>query len=182
MHVCVCVCVCVCLCVYTGPRYSDCCCDTTEQVVLPSEEEDVSLYLDTATSELAHSRLQTENLLQRIEELSGRIRSGLNLVENTGATIPRLPLKEDVGDPGDVMMTSSPEETHQGVTGTPSRGEENSRSGTCITVGGGEEGGEGKEGGVRGVVSPQADGDPKLVKALEKMRRLDKKLADVVKV
>ena len=94
-----------------------------------------------------------------------------------------LPLGQDAGNSSDVMITSL-EETHQVET---EGGNESSQSQTCAAETGGvvgeeKEGGE-KEGGLGGVVSPQADDvDPKLVKALEKMRKLDKKLADIVMV
>ena len=94
-----------------------------------------------------------------------------------------LPLGRDAGNSSDVMMTSL-EETHQEET---EGGNESSQGETCAVETGEEmgeekEGGE-KEGGLGGVVSPQADDvDPKLAKALEKMRKLDKKLADIVMV
>ena len=109
----------------------------------------------------------------------------MNLVESTGATVAALPLGRDAGNSSDVMMMSSSlEETHQEET---EKQKESSQRETCAAEKGEEEGGEKeggeKEGGVGGVASPQVDDrDPKLVKALEKMRRLDKKLADIVMV
>ena len=143
--------------------------------------EDMLPCLDIATSELAQSRLLTENLLQRIEDLSGKIRSGLSLVEDTGATVSTLLNDDDIGSSSDVMMMSSMDETHQDSASECKR-EENCQS---KTMQGRErdENDRGKdEGDERSVASPQADGDPKLIKALEKMRRLDKKLADLVMV
>ena len=164
---------------YAGPRCSD-----TPNELQQTLEEDVALHacLDSATRELAHSQQQTENLLQRIEDLSGRIKSGLSLVENTGATVAALPLGRDAGNSSDVLMTSL-EETHQEET---EGGDESSQGETCVADTGEEMGEEKegeKEGGLERVVSPQADDvDLKLVKALEKMRKLDKKLADIVMV
>lgn len=139
--------------------------------------EDMLPCLDIATSELAQSRLLTENLLQRIEHLSGKIRSGLSLVEDTGATVSTLLNDDDIGSSSDVMMMSSMDETHQD-SASKCRREENCQSKTMRD----EDDGGKDEGDERSVVSPQADGDPKLIKALEKMRRLDKKLADLVMV
>ena len=152
-------------------------------IILEEEEEEeghiVPQYLETATRELAHSREQTESLLQRIEQLSSRIRSGLTLVGNSGTTVPTLPpstapitSNEDGEYSNDVMMTSS-EDTPQVELGKE-----------CLPNSGSEKEEDGGMKGVQdGVDSPQVDEvDPKLVKALEKMKRLDKKLADLVMV
>ena len=163
-----CVCVCVCVCT-PGPRYSAQ--GSPEDLLTQAEEDAFPHYLDTATRELAHSQLQTESLLQRIETLSGRIKSGLSLVEGTGTTVPTLPLISA----DDVMMTSS-ENSH---TGERPCGEDRPHS---ETSGGGEDG-ERDGGEIEGEESyPVPEVDPKLVKALEKMRRLDERLADIVKV
>ena len=147
-------------CVCVGPRCPD------HHQTPPENDVTIPLCLEEATQELADSQRQTENLLQRIEQLSGRIKSGLCLVENTSTTLPTLPLANDIiagSDSNyDVMMTS----LDNGESGAETEQEVKS----------GEDEGEEK----RGVVSP--DVDPKLLRALEKMRRLDKKLADIVMV
>ena len=144
--------------------------------------EDVLPCLDIATSELAQSRLLTENLLQRIEDLSGKIRSGLSLVEDTGATVSTLLNDDDIGSSNDVMMMSSMDETHQDSASECRREKENCQSKTMQGRERDEDDRGKDEGDERSVASTQADGDPKLIKALEKMRRLDKKLADLVMV
>ena len=173
-----------------GPRYSGQPDMHHKQTQAWSGEEIPSL--DSAASELEHSRLQTESLLHRMEELSGRIRSGLSLMENTGATVSLLPRDEDGSYCDDVMMMSLVEETDQSMAEIPQSEGEKSLSRATVTQregvkGEGEQGEEEGEGGgrdseERGVASPQAEVDPKLLKALEKMRRLDRKLADLVKV
>lgn len=144
--------------------------------------EDMLPCLDIATSELAHSRLLTENLLQRIEDLSGKIRSGLSLVEDTGATVSTLLNDDDIDTSSDVMMMSSTDETHRDSAQGSStcRREENCQSKIQEDRKEDERGKDEED--EKSTVSPQADGDPKLIKALEKMRRLDKKLADLVLV
>lgn len=166
--------------IYIGPRCSDHYDSTNDEQMT----EDMLPCLDIATSELAQSRLLTENLLQRIEDLSGKIRSGLSLVEDTGATVSTLLNDDDIGSSSDVMMMSSMDETHRDSAQGSStcRIEENSQSKTIQGRERDEDDGGKDEGDERSVVSPQGDGDPKLIKALEKMRRLDKKLADLVMV
>lgn len=129
----------------------------------------IPLSLEKATYELAQSREQTETLLQRIELLSGRIRCGLNLVEETGSTLPTLP--DPITGSDDVMVTSS-------------HGKEEAGGGKLV---GGARVDELVETVIEGdVVSEGGDGgggkavDPKLTKALEKMRRLDRRLADLL--
>ena len=181
---CVCICITISIDDCTGPRYSDQASHGKEDDHHHHQEEEeeeeeghiVPQYLETATRELAHSREQTESLLQRIEQLSSRIRSGLTLVGNNGTTVPTLPpltapitSNEDGDYPNDVMMTSS-EEVELVKRCLPSSGSEKEEDG-------------GMKGVQDGVDSPQVDEvDPKLVKALEKMKRLDKKLADLVMV
>ena len=151
-----------------------------DEQCLEAEEDSsvIPLCLETATHELAQSREQTASLLQRIEELSSRIRSGLTLVESTGTTVPSLlPTTElinscDDGDSpnNDVNMTSLGDASHV----EPGREE-----GKFLPSVSDEADLEGvKEGEEDSSVAGEVD--PKLVKALEKMRRLDKKLADLV--
>ncbi|CAI7994842.1 hypothetical protein GBAR_LOCUS1563 [Geodia barretti] len=124
-----------------------------EELSLEVEADTLPLCLERASHQLAQSRLHTDSLLQRIESLSGRIRSGLSLVESTGATVSQLPFtitaSDTGGDPHDNVSTGDPEDIERG--------------------------------GERGVDSPEAgEVDPKLAKALEKMKKLDKRLADLV--
>ena len=146
-----------------------------ELAELEQQESAIPLSLQRASQELAESRLETESLLKRIGHLSSRIRCGLSLVEKTGATVPTLPaVVTDIdagGNPDDVMMMS----LH-----SDSRVEESVNCGDESSVLEPEE----NEGGERGVASPESDSgvDPQLVQALEKMRRLDKRLADLLVV
>ena len=151
-----------------------------EEISLEVEAATIPLSLERATQQLAESRLQTDSLLQRIEDLSGKIRSGLNLVETTGTTVSELPVTITASDIGsnlhDVMMTSS----H-----TAGDGEEvgNSEGDETLSEHCASEPDEIEKDRERGVTSPDGPQvDPKLAKALEKMKKLDKRLADVVMV
>lgn len=151
-----------------------------EEIPLEVEAATIPLCLEKATQQLAESRLQTDSLLQRIEDLSGKIRSGLNLVETTGTTVSELPVTITASDIGgnlhDVITTSS----H-----TAGDGEEvgNSEGDETLSEHCASEPDEIERDRERGVTSPEGpEVDPKLAKALEKMKKLDKRLADVVMV
>jgi hypothetical protein len=145
-----------------------------EELSLEVGADTIPLCLERATHQLAQSRLQTDSLLQRIESLSGRIRSGLSLVESTGTTVSQLPFtitaSDTGGDPHDVIMTSS--HSRDGEKLEDCEGDTECSTGDPEEI---------ERGGERGVDSPEGgEVDPKLTKALEKMKKLDKRLADLV--
>ena len=151
-----------------------------EEISLEIEAATIPLSLERATQQLAESRLQTDSLLQRIEDLSGKIRSGLNLVETTGTTVSELPVTitaSDIrGNLHDVMTTSS----HAAGDGEEVR---NSEGDETLSEHCASEPDEIEKDRERGMTSPEGpEVDPKLAKALEKMKKLDKRLADVVMV
>ena len=154
--------------------------EAQQEFTLEEEESAIPVSLELASQELAQSRQQTESLLERIEHLSSQIRSGLSLVGQSGATVPALPAvitaSDDRGGPNDVMMMSSylDEALEHDLVTLGGDGSSEMCDG---------EGGDNEGSGGRGVVSPEGgEVNLKLVKALEKMRRLDKRLADIVAV
>ena len=154
--------------------------EAQQEFTLEEEESAIPVSLELASQELAQSRQQTESLLERIEHLSSQIRSRLSLVGQSGATVPALPAvitaSDDRGSTNDVMMMSSylDEALEHDLVTLGGDGSSEMCDG---------EGGDNEGGGGRGVVSPEGgEVNLKLVKALEKMRRLDKRLADIVAV
>ena len=88
----------------------------------------------------------------------------MSLVDETDQSMAEAPQSE-----GEKSLSQATVTQREGVKGEGEQGEEEGEGG-------------GRDSEERGVASPQAEVDPKLLKALEKMRRLDRKLADLVKV
>lgn len=150
---------------------------------------------DCATDEgpaIESSQLQTEHLLQQIEELSGRIRNRLGTVEGPEESVSMsqdddlLVARKEVNNTQNSLSALAPaiNSSDRNIVGEPVP-----RESSCSSAVGQKEEEEMCSEGVGGVStkeesgnSPQTEVDPKLLKALEKMKRLDKKLAEAVKV